>query len=118
MGFVTDVAEAIALASISPQAAGETYNAGYAEAPTIMEWVAKIAGAMGVSLDVEVAEPGETVVLSDMADGANLAYPLVLDTDKIRRELGFAEPVSEGEALLQTIKWELAALKTDGNSAA
>ena len=42
----------------------------------------------------------------DLKLGGNFDQPLVTDTGRIRRELGYTEVVSQQEALLRTVEWE------------
>ena len=46
-GYVEDVADAIALATTDPRAAGRTYNVGEAGALTEAEWISRIGKAAG-----------------------------------------------------------------------
>jgi hypothetical protein len=43
-----------------------------------------------------------------LAISMNTAQDLVVDTTRIRRELGYAEPVSRDEALIRAVAWERA----------
>ncbi|HTM79206.1 MAG TPA: hypothetical protein VL133_16450, partial [Devosia sp.] len=63
---------------------------------------------MGVSAEVVVVPASANGIMADRAEASNLAYPLTLDSSRIRAELGFAEIVPEREALERTIEWELA----------
>ncbi|MCC7186988.1 MAG: hypothetical protein IT185_12140, partial [Acidobacteria bacterium] len=47
-------------------------------------------------------------LLHERADASDLAYPLTLDTSRIRAELGFREPTEETAALRATIAAERA----------
>lgn len=100
-GFVDDVAEALALAAVHPAARGQSYNAGPASAADHAAWIARIGAAMGWS--------GEVVEGRNPAlDALDLTYPLVLDTGRIREELGYVEVAPPPEALQRTIADELA----------
>jgi len=87
-GFVENVAEAIVLAAVRPEAAGRIYNVGEAHTPTMAE---RLAG-LPPSPMASAAPPGY-----------NFAQDIVYDTSRIRRELGYAEPVPEHEAMLRTV---------------
>jgi nucleoside-diphosphate-sugar epimerase len=103
-GYVDDVGAAIALAAVSDRAGGRTYNVGEAEASTEVEWVQAIAAAVGWR--------GRIVPLTAARLPEHLRFPgslaqsLVLDTTRLRRELGYAERVPRAEALARTIAWE------------
>jgi len=103
-GYVTDMAEGIALAATDPRAHGKTYNLGRADTPTMAQWLGRVAKVLGVSLKIDVAPSGG--LLADMAEGIHTKYPLVLDTGRIRSELEYREIVPEDEALRRTIEWE------------
>lgn len=105
--FVTNAAEAITSAVVSDQAAGHVYNVAEPEALTEAEWVQAIGTVFGWS--------GELVTLATedmpehLRDGEmNFAQDLVVDTTRIREELGYQESIEPGEALERTIEWELA----------
>ena len=72
-GFVDDVAAAIALAARHPRAAGRIYNVGECETPTVSERLARF----GVRVTIE--------------PGGAPRPDLVMDTRRIRDELGFVE---------------------------
>ena len=94
-GYVENVADAIVLASVKPNAAGRTYNVGERDAPTEEEWAEMVA-----SRPLEVSGPALTL---------NFAYDLVTDTTAIRRDLGYVERISRKDALAKTVAWERAA---------
>ncbi len=103
-GYVENVARAIALAVDREKAAGRIYNVGEAATPTVAERVAEIGKACGWQ--------GRVVALPAAKLPPGLALPLRFeqsieyDTARMRRELGYAEPVSEEEGLLRAIAWE------------
>jgi nucleoside-diphosphate-sugar epimerase len=111
-GYVENVAAAIALAATDDRAAGHVYNLGDPFALTYADWVRAIGRAAGW--------PGEVIVLPDGRLPASLHPPagdyeqhLIADTSRIRRELGYIEPVPLDEALRRTIAWERAS-RSDG----
>ena len=105
-GYVENVAAAIALATVSEQAAGRIYNVAEPIAFSEHDWARDVAAAAG--------HTGHVVVIpSDRAPAhlkmpGNLAQHWVPDTTRIRRELGYIEPISRAEALRRTIAWERA----------
>jgi nucleoside-diphosphate-sugar epimerase len=105
-GYVEDVAQAIALAVTDERAAGRVYNIGEAAVPTMAERVREIGQAAGWN--------GTVVPLSSERLPAHLRTPyqarqdLVVDTRRIRNELGFSESVLNDEGLRRTIEWERA----------
>jgi nucleoside-diphosphate-sugar epimerase len=103
-GYVENVAAAIFLAATDERAAGRTYNVGEREACTEAEWVHRIGRAAGWA--------GEIVGLPEERMPAHLRTPYdwrhhcAGDTERIRRELGYEEPVNLEEALRRTVAWE------------
>src|SRR5690606_28248971 len=83
-GYVTDIAEGIALAATDARAHGKTYNLGRADVPSLGQWLRKVASAMGVSLKVEAGPPERRGVRADVAAGLDLGYPLSRDTGRSR----------------------------------
>lgn len=103
-GYVEDVAAAVALAAGDERASGRVYNVAYPNAYTETEWVRRIARVHGWEGDV-VAVPGSELPepLRWQFD-SNQDY--VVDSSRIREELGYIERVSEEEGLARTIEWE------------
>ena len=102
--YVANVAHAIALATTSEGAAGRIYNVGEAEALTHHEWVQAIGRAAGWK--------GEVVVVPKerwpRKASENYHQHLAADTSRIRKELGYEEPVPRDDGLRATIAWERA----------
>jgi nucleoside-diphosphate-sugar epimerase len=103
-GYVENVAEAIALAVIHPDAAGRVYLVAETESPTRLEWARRVAGAAGWKGEIAVLPDGR--LPAHLADELNPAQHLVADTTRIRSELGFSETVPAAEALARTVAWE------------
>ncbi len=105
-GYVENVASALALAAVSGEAAGRVYNVAEMPALSELEWAAKIAASTGWQ--------GEFVTLPRERMPAHLAFPgnsaqhWHADSTRIRRELGYREPVPVDEAIRRTIEWERA----------
>ena len=105
-GYVDNVAAAIALAATSEQAAGQVYNVAEQPAFSELEWARKIAATAGWD--------GEFVVLpkdrmpAHLVQPGNTAQHWEADSSRIRRELGYREPVPVEEAIARTIAWERA----------
>lgn len=105
-GYVTDVAEAIALAALDPRAAGRTYNVGQSFVRNPVQWLLSFAVMLNTPIEVETVPATEKALLFERAEATDLRYPLTLDTTRIRQELGFTEVVAERDALLATIAYE------------
>lgn len=105
-GYVEDIARAIALAVVDERAAGEVYNVGESNVPTMADRVRQIGAIVGWN--------GEVVPLRADRVPPHLRSPyqprqdLVVDTRKVRSELGYGEALSIDEALRRTIAWERA----------
>lgn len=106
-GYVEDVAHAIVLAVTDERAAGRIYNVADTTAFAEAEWVRQIARVHGWKGEV-IALPSEQLPPSLRSDGFDLSQQYVVDTSRIRRELGYAEEVPFDEALRRTIDWERA----------
>jgi len=103
-GYVENVAEAIALAVTGERAAGRIYNVGEPFTFTMAEWVDKIGQAAGWQGRVVLVPRGR--LPEPLRWGINAEQDIVVDSSRIRRELGYEERVSLDEALKRTIAWE------------
>jgi nucleoside-diphosphate-sugar epimerase len=105
-GYVENIAAAIVLAAESTDAAGRIYNVGDTESFSELEWARLIAGVVGWR--------GELVVVPDesapphLRSPGNLRQHWVVDTTRIRSELGYAEPVAREDSIRRTVDWERA----------
>jgi nucleoside-diphosphate-sugar epimerase len=103
-GYVENVAHAIALASVSEDAVGRIYNV--CEEPSLaeLEWQTKVAAETGWH--------GRWAILPSQQTPKHLLLPgkasqhLVASSERIRKELGYREPVTREEAIRRTISWE------------
>ena len=95
--YVEDVAAAIVLATTHPRAVGQTYNVGEPDALTQRQWLLAIGQALGWRGNI----------VEDLAAQPSLparwAVSLVASTDRIRAELGYAEPIGRADGLRQTV---------------
>jgi nucleoside-diphosphate-sugar epimerase len=103
-GYVENVAAAISLAATEERSARRIYNVCEDSPFSELEWARKIAAAMQWS--------GQFVVLPDDKTPAHLRQPgnaaqhWEASSERIRRELGYTEPVPLEQAIGQTIAWE------------
>jgi nucleoside-diphosphate-sugar epimerase len=105
-GYVENVAAAITLAVVNDRAAGHTYNVAESQSFSEIEWaalIAKVAGWHGELVQV----PAEHLPPSLRVPG-NFEQQLSADSSRIRRELGYTEPVPRAKAIRETVKWERA----------
>lgn len=105
-GYVENVAVAIALAVTDERAKGRIYNVGEPFTFTMIEWIQKIGTLAGWSGRV-VSVPQERLPES-LRDDINGQQDIVVDSSRIRQELGYKEQVDSDEALRRTIAWERA----------
>lgn len=103
-GYVENVAAALALAVEDERAAGQVYNVGEEVAFTEAAWIRRLGAVTGWT--------GRVVALPTPPERSpstkDWRQHLVADTRKIRRALGYTEPVALDEALRRTIAWERA----------
>lgn len=103
-GYVENVADALALAVSDERAARRIFNVGEEDAPTRAEWVRGIGRAAG--WDGEVIALPVHLLPEHLKSPTVYQHDLVVDTRRIREELGYEERVPREEALLKTIEWE------------
>lgn len=106
-GYVEDVADAIAVASVDRRASGRTYNVGEAASLAEGEWVRAIARVAGYGGTIVERKRGDLPAgVARQLDGRDFAQDLVLDTSRIRAELGWHPRVPLDDALAASIAWE------------
>ncbi|MHB8470641.1 MAG: NAD-dependent epimerase/dehydratase family protein [Gaiellaceae bacterium] len=103
-GYVENVAAAVALAVEDERSTGRVYNVAERTAYTEAEWVRRIGEQVGWTGDV-IAVPMESLPES-LRHRFEFTQHYVLDSGRIRRELGYSEPVDADEGLRRTIEWE------------
>ncbi|HXX77579.1 MAG TPA: NAD-dependent epimerase/dehydratase family protein [Ktedonobacteraceae bacterium] len=105
-GYVENMADAIVLAVQDERATGRIYNVGEPFTFTMAEWVAligKIAGWQGKVVKVPHGRLPEPLRWD-----INAEQDIVVDSSRIRKELGYKERIDVEEALRRTIAWERA----------
>jgi nucleoside-diphosphate-sugar epimerase len=90
-GYVEDVAHAIVLAALKPEAAG-TYNVGEAETLSAAQ-----------RLDGWNVRPSKEGPASHLVKDFDFAQDIVYDTGRVRRELGYRERVPYEEGMGRTL---------------
>jgi nucleoside-diphosphate-sugar epimerase len=105
-GYVENLALAVVLAVTDDRAAGRTYNVGERETLTWAEWVRAIGRAAG--WDGEVVVVPRDRLPEHLRPDEDTDQHLVVDTTRIREELGYREHISREEALRRTVAWERA----------
>lgn len=103
-GYVENVAAAIALAATDDRAARRIYNVCEEPSFSELEWARKMAAEMGWD--------GEFVVLPvertprHLLQPGNAAQHWSASSARLRREMGYEEPVAIEEAVRRTIRWQ------------
>ncbi len=105
-GYCENCAAAIGLAVIDDKAAGKVYNVGEEQSLSERSWIERLAGLVG--WQGKIVTLPESNLPDHLKSEMQCQHHLDIDTDRLRRELGFADPVSCDEALRRTIDWELA----------
>ncbi|MCL4516257.1 MAG: hypothetical protein M1379_11825 [Firmicutes bacterium] len=105
-GYVENVAAAIVLAVADEHATGRIYNVGEPETLSMAEWAREVGKAAGWNGEVIVLPKDRLPAHMVMDSGAN--QDILVDSTRIRKELGYREPVPMDEALRRTIAWERA----------
>lgn len=109
-GYVDDVAEAIAIACVEGRASGRVYNVGETSPLPEGEWVRAIARAAGYAgAIVERAREELPDEVAKELEGRDFAQDIVLDTGRIREELGWQPEVPLEKGLEASVAWERAA---------
>ena len=102
-GYAENVAWATVLAVTREQAANRIYNVAEPEGLSYLEWTQRVTRAAGWAGRIVVVAPGHLDVGS-----ANYEHHWVVDTTRIRAELGYMEVVPQEEALRRTVEWQRA----------
>ncbi|GKS12424.1 dTDP-glucose 4,6-dehydratase [Paenibacillus chitinolyticus] len=110
-GYVEDVAYGIALAITNEHATGRLYNITEAQTRTMLDFI----HAIGEQLDWK----GKIIQIPSGHLPDELGIPLrteqniIVESNRIREELGYREAFSFKEGLKKTIAWELAHLPAE-----
>jgi nucleoside-diphosphate-sugar epimerase len=105
-GYAESLALAVVLAVTEDRAVGRIYNVGERETLTWADWVRAIGHAAG--WDGEVVVVSRDHLPAHLVSDENTDQHLVVDTTRIRKELGYREHIPSEEALRRTVAWERA----------
>jgi len=105
-GYVDNVAHAIFLAATSQPAFGRTYHLCDEPTLTELEWQKKIVAQTNWSGRFVVL-PNQRTPKHLLAPG-NAAQHLIGNSERIRKELDYSEPIETDVAIRRTIDWEQA----------
>lgn len=104
-----NAAEAVLLAVDRPSVAkGRAYNVADDDLVTFRQWVQLVARAAGGELEIrslprELPSPG----LALSAFGGAESPTCILDTSRLREDLGYRDVVSVADGLAETVRWML-----------
>ncbi len=115
-GYVENVAIAIATAVVDDRAAGRIYNVAEPEALAEIEWVRLIAQAAGWRGEIIVAPPDR--LPERLRSHIDPAQHWSVSSHRLRRELGYAEPIPRDVALDRAVAWARAHPPADFDQAA
>lgn len=105
-GYVEDIAHAISLVTTDKRASGRVYHVGEDAFLTMKEWIVRIAQAVGWKGEIVTMPARELPEF--MRIQIDSRQHILLDTSRIRSELGYRELCSADEAMRRTIEWESA----------
>ncbi len=100
-GYAENVAWATALAVTHEQARNRIYNVAEPEGLSYLEWTQRVTRAGGWTGRIVVLPQGRLDIGS-----SNYEHHWVVDTTRIRAELGYMEVVPQEEALRRTVEWQ------------
>ncbi|MCA9704428.1 MAG: NAD-dependent epimerase/dehydratase family protein [Myxococcales bacterium] len=102
--YVENAAAAIARAATDARATGRIYNVAEAEPLTMRDWAARLAEVVGWGGEIVLVPPHQ-LPPHLRAGGMETAQDLVLDSARIRAELGWTEQVPLAEGLRRSVDW-------------
>jgi len=104
-GFVENMGVAVAAIVTDGRAAGRVYNVADGTALTEEAFARAVAVAAGVGAEVVKVVGDDEVPVAARFPG-DARHHLVIDSGRIRAELGYADRVSLAEGLARTVAWE------------
>lgn len=103
-GYVENIADAITLALTDERASGHIYNVGEPFALSVAERVEQLARVTNWPGQVVIL-PGERLP-AHLRETGNMDQHIVVDSSRIRQDLGYSERLDPGEAFSRTVAWE------------
>ena len=100
-GYAENVAWATVLAVMREQAENRIYNVAEPEGLSYLEWTQRVTRAAGWKGRILVLPHGLLP-----PDPGHYEHHWVIDTTRIRAELGYMEVVQQEEALRRTVEWQ------------
>jgi nucleoside-diphosphate-sugar epimerase len=103
-GYVENVAHAIALAITDARAKHRIYNVAEQTALSQGDFIRAIAQAAGWK--GSVVEVPQSVLSDSWVSPFNVSQDWVTDSNRIRRELAYTEPIARADAFNRTVEWQ------------
>jgi nucleoside-diphosphate-sugar epimerase len=103
-GYVENVAHAIVLAATNEKAKNRIYNVGEEVGHSEFEWIHKIGDAMRWGGKIHCVPRSQ--LPNEMIYDKGVRQDWVIDTSRIREELGYEEKISLEEAMRRVVLWE------------
>jgi nucleoside-diphosphate-sugar epimerase len=103
-GYVENVADAITLAITDERASGRVYNVGEPFALSVAERVEHLARVTQWPGQIVIL-PGERLPAS-MRETGNMDQHIVVNSSRLRQELGYSEHLDLRESFRRTVDWE------------
>jgi len=100
-GYIDNIADALLLCAFDRREGNFVYNAGFTTSSTALERYLLIADAKG--WDGEITSSPD--IKSE--DTIDWRQELVMDTTRIREDLGYEEAIPIKEAMRRSVEWEL-----------
>ena len=101
-GYAENVAWATMLAVTQEQARNRIYNVAEPEGLSYLEWAQRVTHAANWNGRIVLVPQGR------LHEQGNFEHHWVVDTTRIRAELGYMEVVHQEEALRRTVEWQWA----------
>ena len=104
--YVENVAYAIALAITNERSAGRLYNVGELQSRSMYDFIHEIGDILHWKGQLILATKEHFT--AEMSFPFNVDQHLLVDSSRIRKELGFIEQTSFKDGVAATVEWELA----------
>jgi len=104
-GYVENVAAGVALCVGSPRAIDTVFNIGECIPVDKLTWAERIAECLSWTGEIQICDDTNCDFAQSL-EALDLSVPFLIDSTRIRKELGYSEPVSIPDGLQRTISDE------------
>lgn len=101
---VSNVAHAIRLI-LEKGSPGRVYNVAEEPVLTELQWVERIAEAMNWKGKIVVVDDAQ--LPQELRPDSDMRWEICVDTLRLRQEIGYKDVVPLGDAVLETVKWQV-----------